>query len=80
MKKIFFGLLFTSLLGCNIRHTDNLRLSKPSELQDIKANLSYIKDSTTNLCFAVLTYCSYARMSYSIACVPCDSVKKLLNK
>jgi hypothetical protein len=42
-------------------------------------NIHYHKDIRTGLCFAVLNMTAYTAM-YSITCVPCDSVRKLLEK
>jgi hypothetical protein len=42
-------------------------------------DLTYYKDTSTNLCFAkVVSYSAGGRSIASITCVPCDSVKHLL--
>jgi hypothetical protein len=61
--------------GDSIRAFSNIA----SEKKAITDNIFYVKDSSTGLCFAVLK--SEVRSdlnSYSIACVSCDSLKKVL--
>lgn len=73
MKKLLllFGVLF--ITSCSVNTSDNVNVDT--------TKFSYYKDSRTNLCFAVVA----SRKSGStdatglgVACVPCDSVKRLL--
>lgn len=72
MKKILIVfLLFLTLNGCDSSIKSNEELSE---------RISYFKDFNTNLCFGQITSYTYASYkSVAFTCVPCDSVKNLLN-
>lgn len=79
MKRI---LIITLLFcGCNPNYSiPEIREggSNTVEVQELKNSIVYLKDSTTNLCFAVLKSYNNKGDIYSFTCVPCDSIKKLL--
>lgn len=53
-------------------------MNSPSDNGQIQNNISYFKDESTGLCFASISSISYAGYKMtSIACVPCDSLKKI---
>ena len=63
--------LLVSLSGCQVNE-------KP-EVDSIKENLVYFMDDRTGLCFAAVnsTNTKSWSNSTSIACVPCDSLKRI---
>lgn len=69
--------LFT---GCNPRMGKGEDLNKTNilEVQKIKQSITYIKDEKIGLCFAVLNnHTDGFRSTFTIACVPCDSLKNV---
>lgn len=74
MKKltIFLSIVLTlSLFSC--------QFSQKSDIKEISSTMTYFRDTTTNLCFAVVNSASYAGYSITtITCVPCDSLKNVL--
>jgi hypothetical protein len=73
MKKYLFLLSFL-FVGCNPPDT-------PSEIKayNEKHSVLYFKDSKSHLCFAAVSARTYGGYRpFSITCVPCDSVKNLL--
>jgi hypothetical protein len=80
MKKILIIGLFL-LSGCGYAGDDLRKIFKESgETKVITDNITYTKDSTTNLCFAVIKFSlnGSGRYGYSMTCVPCDSIKNKL--
>ncbi len=72
MKNIIIpSLIILIIQGCQINE-------KP-EVDSIKENLVYFKDSKTGLCFAAVNSTNTKSMSNStsITCVPCDSLKNV---
>lgn len=69
--KILVILLCLAMTGCQLN-------GKP-DVESIKDNLVYFKDEKTGLCFAAVNSMSSKSLSNSssIACVPCDSLKKV---
>lgn len=76
MRALLIVICYLLLISCG--ETEKIDSSN-SSIQDGPSGISYIKDTKTNLCFAVI-YGSpgYANgRSASIVCVPCDSLKQL---
>lgn len=69
--------LFSS---CEIRERqgEDLNITNEDEVSTIKSKITYIKDDKTGLCFAVLNNSTDGfRSTFSITCVPCDSLKRV---
>lgn len=64
-------LVCLALTGCQLN-------GKP-DAESIKDNLIYFRDEKTGLCFAAVNSMSSKSLSNSssIACVPCDSLKRV---
>ncbi len=72
-KIIFTVLLIAALSGCDNQQPNYINgTSNNGDASDI----SYFKDERTGLCFAERGYID----TYTMTCVPCDSVEKLINK
>ncbi len=72
MKKLLFLLIAVGLGSCSIS-------SAPSESQatDVIGAIRYDKDPRTGLCFAITQSQHEGFLINSIACVPCDSLKRM---
>lgn len=74
MKKTFAVLSILLLMGC----ADDTLTVDPYAVTN---KITYMKDTASGLCFATLISFTYGyRPVTSIACVPCDSINKLLKK
>lgn len=73
MKKISL-LMFLSITiaSCSIPATPT-----QSEAKSVLENITYKRDTTTGLCFAIVQSYHDGYAINSIACVPCDSLQKI---
>lgn len=77
MKTKLFIISFIILMsiGCNLNDSSDIKKVMTNDREIIKQNIFYVKDSSTNLCYAILKSIPYGgRNVYSITCVPCDSL------
>lgn len=67
-----------SSCGLRAREGEDLHPTNEVEATVIKSNLTYIHDERTGLCFAILNNSTDGfRSTFSITCVPCDSLKPI---
>jgi len=64
--------------GLRARQGEDIHVTNDEEAIVIKSKITYIKDERTGLCFAVLNNSTDGfRSTFSITCVPCDSLKRV---
>ena len=87
MKNIIYICIFSLFfVSCNNKDTkkqktENEIATESYKNYEVAQDIIYIKDKRVNLCYGVFVLKStYKYSSVSIACVPCDSVEKLLQK
>ena len=75
---ILLATVLFSSCGLRARQGEDIHNTNDEEAIVIKSRITYIKDERTGLCFAVLNNSTDGyRSTFTITCVPCDSLKRV---